>query len=340
MTGSRHVATAIITGITGQDGSYLAELLLEQGYRVIGIVRPETSTFDRLTGIRHRLELIPVSLLDQPVLRSIVEKYQPREIYNFAARASSSQLFSDPLQTCEYNGLAVVRLLELIRQSNPTIRFCQASSSEMFGNSSESPQNESTPFQPRNPYGIAKLLAHNMVASHRSNYGLFCCSSILFNHESPRRGVEFVTRKISMSVARITVGLDSKLELDNLAATRDWGFAGDYVRGMWQMLQASHPDDYVLATGISHSVEQFCEIAFRHVNLDYQKYVVQNSVAVRANDVTTLVGDSGKARARLGWTHSVSFEELIHMMVDADIRALTTRQSSKSDKFLRRPGEG
>jgi GDPmannose 4,6-dehydratase len=269
-------------------------------------------------------------MLDQPLLQSIIEKYQPREIYNFAARASSSQLFSDPLLTCEYNGLAAVRLLELIRQIDSTIRFCQASSSEMFGNASESPQNERTPFQPRNPYGIAKLLAHSMVGSHRSNYGLFACSSILFNHESPRRGVEFVTRKISMSVARIAIGLDSELELGNLTATRDWGFAGDYVRGMWQMLQASDPDDYVLATGKSHSVEQFCEIAFRHVKLDYRKYVVQNSMAIRAMEVTALVGDSAKAKSALGWTHSISFEELVCMMVDADIRALTAGSPSQA----------
>jgi GDPmannose 4,6-dehydratase len=317
------VPTALITGITGQDGSYLAEFLLARGYRVIGLVRAESEQpIDRLAAIREHLTLEEASLLDQKQLQSIVEKYAPSEIYNLAARASSSQLFSEPLLTCEFNGLAVARQLELVRLIDPKIRFCQASSSEMFGNAVESPQTEKTQFQPRNPYGIAKLFAHGMVGSYRETHGIFACSSILFNHESPRRGKEFVTRKISMAVARIARGQASSLELGNLDATRDWGYAADYVRAMWQMLQSSSPDDYVLATGISHSVREFCDIAFRHVGLDYRHYVIQSPGAHRAGEVAPLVGNSAKARGKLEWAPSVSFEDLVRMMVDADIRAL------------------
>jgi GDPmannose 4,6-dehydratase len=317
------VPTALITGITGQDGSYLAEFLLARGYRVIGLVRPESEhPLDRLAVIRERVTLVEASLLDQKQLQSIVEKHAPSEIYNLAARASSSQLFSEPLLTCEFNGLAVARQLELVRLIDPKIRFCQASSSEMFGNAVESPQSEETPFQPRNPYGIAKLFAHGMVGSYRETHGIFACSSILFNHESPRRGKEFVTRKISMAVARIAQGQASSLELGNLDATRDWGYAADYVRAMWQMLQSSSPGDYVLATGISHSVREFCDIAFRHVGLDYRNYVIQSPGVHRAGEVAPLVGNSAKARDKLEWAPSVSFEDLVRMMVDADIRAL------------------
>ena len=315
--------TAIITGITGQDGSYLAEFLLTRGYTVVGLVRPESpEQHDRLAAFREQIDLVQVSLLDQSRLQSIIGKYRPQEIYNFAARASSSQLFSDPLLTSEFNGLAVVRLLELIRLIDPSIRFCQASSSEMFGNATESPQNEKTTFHPRNPYGIAKLFAHSMVGSYRANHGIFACSSILFNHESPRRGLEFVTRKITMSVARIAAGLDSHLHLGSLDATRDWGYAPDYVHAMWLMLQASSPDDYVLATGISHSVEQLCEIAFRRAGLDYRNHVVQTPGTLRPQEATPLVGDACKAQNALQWTHSVSFEELVCRMVDADVQAL------------------
>jgi GDPmannose 4,6-dehydratase len=276
-----------------------------------------------LKDIRHRITLLTASLLDQERLRSFVEEYKPSEIYNFAARASSSQLFSEPLLTSEFNGLAVVRLLELIRLIDPTIRFCQASSSEMFGQASETPQNEWTSFYPRNPYGIAKLFAHSMVGSYRDNHNIFACSSILFNHESPRRGHEFVTRKITMSVARIKAGLDSVLQLGNLDSTRDWGYAYDYVKAMWLMLQAPTADDYVLATGLGHSVREFCEIAFRHVGLDYRDHVVQNPAPQRPNETVRLVGDSRKARSTLKWSHTVSFEQLVCMMVDADVRALT-----------------
>jgi GDPmannose 4,6-dehydratase len=320
------VPTAMITGITGQDGSYLAEFLLARDYRVIGLVRPDSpGRYDRLANIRHRVDLITANLLDQGRLQSIIEEYKPSEIYNFAARASSSQLFSEPILTSEYNGLAVLRILELIRMIDPAIRFCQASSSEMFGNTAESPQTERTPFHPRNPYGIAKLFAHGMVGSYRSAHDIFACSSILFNHESPRRGHEFVTRKITMTVARIKAGLESTLQLGSLDATRDWGYALDYIRAMWRMLQVSSPDDYVLATGVSHSVEEFCEIAFRRVGLDYRNHVVQNPGAKRPNDAVRLVGDSSKAQNALDWSHTISFEELVCMMVDEDVRALTDR---------------
>jgi GDPmannose 4,6-dehydratase len=318
------VPTAMITGITGQDGSYLADFLLARGYRVVGLLRPDSPRrYDRLTDIRDRLDLVTGSLLDQKQLQSIIEEYRPSEIYNFAARASSSQLFSEPVLTGEFNGLAVVRLLESIRLVDPTIRFCQASSSEMFGNAAVAPQTENTPFRPRNPYGIAKLFGHGMVGSYRETHNIFACSSILFNHESPRRGHEFVTRKISMAVARINAGSDTRLQLGSLDATRDWGYAADYVRAMWQMLQTSTPDDYILATGVSHSVEEFCEIAFRHVGLDYRNHVVQNPGAQRPNDAVRLVGDSSKAQKALKWSHAVSFEELVCMMVDADVCALT-----------------
>ena len=317
------MTTALITGITGQDGSYLADFLLARGYRVIGLVRPDSpEPHERLANIRQYLTLVQGSLLDQPRLQSIIEEYRPAEIYNFAARASSSQLFSDPLLTSEYNGLAVARQLELIRIVDPAIRFCQASSSEMFGNATESPQTERTPFRPRNPYGIAKLFAHGMVGSYRETHDIFACSSILFNHESPRRGHEFVTRKISMAAARIAAGLDSHVHLGSLDARRDWGYAADYVGAMWQMLQVSKPDDYVLATGVSHSVRELCEIAFRHVGLDYRNCVTQDLRAQHPKEVATLVGDSTKAKEALNWSHSVSFEALVTMMVDADIRAL------------------
>jgi GDPmannose 4,6-dehydratase len=317
--------TALITGITGQDGSYLAEFLLARDYRVVGLLRPDSpGPHDRLAAIRHRIEFVTASLLDQAALQSIIEKYRPSEIYNFAARASSSQLFSEPILTSEFNGLAVLRILELIRLIDPAIRFCQASSSEMFGNTAESPQTERTPFLPRNPYGIAKLFAHGMVGSYRNAHGIFACSSILFNHESPRRGREFVTRKITMAAARIKAGMDSTLQLGSLDARRDWGFAMDYVRAMWQMLQAPDPDDYVLATGIRHSVEEFCEIAFRHVGMDYRNHVVQNPGAQRPNDAARWVGDSGKAQKALKWSHTVSFEELVCMMVDSDVQTLAT----------------
>lgn len=314
--------SALITGVNGQDGSYLAEFLLGRGYQVVGLVREDAG--DRLARIQHirsQVEIVPGSLLDDAQLRRLLEQHRPDEVYNFAARASSSQLLTDPTLTAEYNGLAVVRLLEAIRTVNPGIRFCQASSSEMFGTVAESPQNELTPFRPRNPYGVAKLFAHGMVGTYRENFGVFGCSAILFNHESPRRGPEFVTRKISMSVARIRAGLTRSLSLGALDVTRDWGFAGDYVRAMWQMLQAEVADDYVVATGASHSVREFCELAFDHVGLDYRAYVQTDPRARRAPESMRFVGDAGKARRVLGWEPSMSFEQLVTTMVDADIVA-------------------
>lgn len=316
------MSSALITGINGQDGSYLAELLLARGYDVIGLVREDAG--DRLGRIQHlrsQIEVIAGSLLDDALLRRTLEQYRPKEIYNFAARASSSQLLTDPTLTAEYNGLAVVRLLEAIRAVDPSIRFCQASSSEMFGTVSQSPQTELTPFRPRNPYGVAKLFAHGMVGTYRENFGVFGCSAILFNHESPRRGPEFVTRKITMGVARIRAGLSRSLPLGDLDVTRDWGFAGDYVRAMWQMLQAEAADDYVVATGVSHSVRDFCELAFAHIGLDYRAYVQTDPRAWRAPESLPFVGDAAKARRVLGWQPSISFEQLVRTMVDADIVA-------------------
>lgn len=315
--------TALITGINGQDGSYLAELLLERGYRVVGLMRPDAATRQqRIDHLRQRIELVYASLLDEAHLRQVIGQCRPNEVYNFAARASSSQLFADPVLTGDFNGLAVVRLLEAIRAVDTTIRFCQASSSEMFGEAAQSPQDESTPFRPRNPYGVAKLFAHGMVGTYRENFGLFACSSILFNHESPRRGPEFVTRKIAMGVARIKAGLVGSLQLGSLQATRDWGYAGDYVDAMWRMLQAQSPDDYVVATGESHSVREFCEFAFAHVGLDYRSHVQLDPSAQRPRESVRLVGDATKARTALGWRPTLSFEQLVHRMVDADIERL------------------
>jgi GDPmannose 4,6-dehydratase len=312
--------TALITGINGQDGSYLAELLLEQGYRVVGLIRPGgTGRCSRIEAIRRDLEIIEASLLDESYLRKVIEQFRPREIYNLAARASSSQLFSEPVLTGDFNGLAVVRILEAIRITDTRIRFCQASSSELFGNALHFPQSESTPFRPRNPYGIAKLYAHGMVESYRKSSGLFACSAILFNHESPRRGPEFVTRKITLGVAHIAAGLADSVQLDSLEASRDWGYAGDYVRAMWQMLKAPVADDYVVATGESHTVREFCELAFARAGLDYRNFVKTNSLAGRPADSIRLLGDASKIKSVLGWRPTVSFEELVHSMVDADI---------------------
>jgi GDPmannose 4,6-dehydratase len=313
--------TALITGINGQDGSYLAELLLEQGYAVVGLVRLGASDrCARITHILNRIELAQGSLLDVCWLRDVLECYQPQEVYNLAARASSAQLFDEPVLTGDCNGLAVVRLLEAIRLVNPNIRFCQASSSEMFGNAIETPQSEVTPFRPRNPYGVAKLFAHGMVASYREQFGIFACSSILFNHESPRRGEEFVTRKITIAAARIRAGLATSLQLGDLDATRDWGYAKDYARAMWQVLQCSVPGDYVIATGKSHSVREFCQIAFAELGLDYHEYVSADTRAVRQPEIVPLRGDSSKARVVLGWEPTISFRQLVRMMVDADVQ--------------------
>ena len=312
--------TALITGISGQDGSHLAELLLERGYRVVGVIRREASAGDRrVDSFRQRIELLQGDLLDQRWIQEILERFRPHEIYNFAARASSSHLFSEPVLTGEVNGLAVLKLLEAARTVDPAIRICQASSSEMFGKALHSPQSELTPFRPRNPYGVAKLFAHGMIGAYRESFGVFACSSILFNHESPRRGPEFVTRKIAMAVARIKSGSAQSLQLGSLDATRDWGYARDYVHAMWKMLQAEVADDYVVATGESHSVREFCELAFGHVGLDYRKYVRVDPHVQRPAESVRLLGDASKARAVLGWQPTVSFEQLVRMMVDAEI---------------------
>jgi GDPmannose 4,6-dehydratase len=318
------MATALITGITGQDGSYLAELLLTHGYDVIGTVRPGCVINDaNVRSIRDRLNLVEANLLDERSIRELVDSVRPDEIYNLAARASSRHLFENPVLTGDCNGLAVARILEAIHQIDSGIRFCQASSSEMFGNAAQAPQDESTPFQPRNPYGIAKLSGHWFAVNYRQSYGVFACSAILFNHESPRRGAEFVTRKITSAAARIKAGLQEKLVIADLEARRDWGFAGDYVQAMWQMLRAPEPGDYVIATGKSHSVREFCEVAFGHLGLDYADYVLVDAVSSRPRDSVSLVGNATKATRVLGWRPGVDFEGLVKMMVDADMQSIT-----------------
>ncbi|MBM0106185.1 GDP-mannose 4,6-dehydratase [Steroidobacter sp. S1-65] len=315
---------ALITGINGQDGSYLAELLLDRGYRVVGLMREGAGErTSRIDHLKTRIDLVTGSLLDEALLRRIIEDYRPDEIYNLAARASSRQLFVDPVLTGDFNGLAVARILEAIRTVRPGARFCQASSSEMFGDAGEAPQSEATAFRPINPYGVAKLFAHGMVRSYREHFGVFACSSILFNHESPRRGPDFVTRKISMAVARIKKGSASSLELGDLDAVRDWGYAADYMHAMWLMLQAESADDYVVATGESHSVREFCAVAFAHVGLDYRDYVRVDPGARRAAERVPRIGDPSKARKILGWRPTVPFEDLVRIMVDADLAALS-----------------
>lgn len=316
--------TALITGITGQDGSYLAELLLAKGYSVVGLVSSLGSIrLKNLREISGRIRFVEGNLHDQKSLLDVVERLGPDEIYNLAARASSRTLVSDPVMTGDMNGLAVARLLEAIRLVNPSIRLCQASSSELFGNAQNSPQNEETPLRPRNPYGVAKLFAHGMIASYREHYGLFACSAILFNHESPRRGEEFVSRRISIGAARISRGISRVLELGDLNATRDWGYAGDYVRGMWQMLQATVASDFVLASGVSRTVRDFCTAAFAHVGLDYSDYIMTSPGLLRPMESVALVGDATKARTLLGWTPTVSFEAMVGMMVDTDLKLLS-----------------
>ncbi|MCS6774991.1 MAG: GDP-mannose 4,6-dehydratase [Chloroherpetonaceae bacterium] len=312
--------TALITGVTGQDGSYLAELLLEKGYRVVGVVRrSSTENFERIAHIKERLELAQADLLDQYSLIDVVRVYQPDEIYNLAAQSFVPTSWNQPVLTGEFTALGVTRMLEAIRLVKPDARFYQASSSEMFGKVRETPQTEQTPFYPRSPYGVAKVYGHYITVNYRESYGLFAVSGILFNHESPRRGYEFVTRKVSNGVARIKLGLDRELRLGNLEARRDWGFAGDYVRAMWLMLQQEHPADYVVATGETHSVRELVEIAFQHVGLDWREYVVQDPAFYRPAEVDLLVGDASRARRELGWQPTVNFRQLIEMMVDADL---------------------
>lgn len=318
--------TALITGVAGQDGSYLAELLLGRGYRVVGTLSSPDSNAWRIAHLRQQIEITILDGRDEDALIRVIEKYEPREIYNLAARASSAHLFDRPALTGDVNGLAVARILGAIRTVNPRIRFCQASSSEMFGRTLESPQDENTPFCPRNPYGAAKLYAHWMTVIARETHDLFACSAILFNHESPRRSTQFVTRKITHAVSEIHAGRAEPLELHDLDAKRDWGFAGDYVEGMWRMLQSPVAADYVLATGEAHSVGEFCEVAFARVGLDYRRYVTTTQ-SPRRPEGTVMVGNAGKARTDLGWSARVSFRELVHMMVDADV-ASTARSAA------------
>jgi GDPmannose 4,6-dehydratase len=322
--------TAIITGITGQDGSYLAELLLTKGYRVVGAVRNIQNAKESLpTALIQSVELVVWNMLDQSRMTEVLSEYRSAEIYNFAAYSSGAGMFNDAVDIGEVNGLAVARILDAIRVVDINVRFCQASSSEMFGNSIESPQSEATPFRPRTPYGAAKLYAHSMIQIYRQHYGLYGCSAILFNHESPRRGLGFVTRKITHEVAKIKLGLVNELCLGNLDARRDWGFAGDYVRAMWLMLQHPQADDYVVATGEMHSVRELCEIAFGHLNLDYRDYVREDFSSYRPIESVQLVGNSKKLRDQLGWIPEVGFHEMLSMMVDADLRKLIEQNNAK-----------
>jgi GDPmannose 4,6-dehydratase len=316
--------TALITGITGQDGSYLAEFLLEKGYRVVGMVRRSSAeNFHRIEHIRHRIELEQADLLDQYSLIDLMRRTRPDEVYNLAAMSFVPTSWSQPVLTAEFDATGVTRVLEAIRLSNPEARFYQASSSEMFGKVREVPQREETPFHPRSPYGVAKVYGHYITMNYRESYGLFACSGILFNHESPRRGKEFVTRKVSDAVARIKLGLQETLCLGNLNARRDWGYAGDYVKAMWLMLQQPEPADFVVATGRGHSVRDLVEVAFAHVGLDWRDHVRVDESLTRLAEVDTLLGDWSLARERLGWQPEVAFADLVAMMVDADLAAVS-----------------
>jgi GDPmannose 4,6-dehydratase len=318
---------ALITGITGQDGSYLAEFLLEKGYQVFGLIRrSSTLNFERIAHIQDRLELVSGDLSDQGSLLAALKASEPHEVYNLAAQSFVQTSWPQPVLTGDVTGLGVTRLLEAVRACDPTIRFYQASSSEMFGKVQAVPQREDTPFYPRSPYGVAKVYGHWATINYRESYDLFAVSGILFNHESPRRGLEFVTRKVTDAAARIKLGLQTELRLGNLEPKRDWGFAGDYVKAMWMMLQQDAPSDYVIATGETFSVKDLCETAFSHVGLDYGDYVVQDPKFMRPAEVDLLVGDPSKAREELGWEPSVSFTELVEMMVDADLSRLRGRQ--------------
>jgi GDPmannose 4,6-dehydratase len=315
--------TALITGITGQDGSYLAELLVEKGYRVVGMTRrSSTGSMERIEHLLDRIELVQGDVLDQASLVAAIQSSEPNEVYNLAAMSFVPTSWNQPVLTGEFTGLGVTRMLEAVRQVDPSIRFYQASSSEMFGKVREIPQTELTPFHPRSPYGVAKAYGHFLTVNYRESFGIYAVSGILFNHESPRRGLEFVTRKVSDGVARIHLGLSKELRMGNLDAQRDWGFAGDYVRAMWAMLQQPEPSDYVVATGLANSVRDLCRIAFEHVGLDYEKYVVIDERLYRPAEVDHLLGNSAKARAQLGWEPKVGFEELVRMMVDADVARL------------------
>ena len=318
--------TALITGITGQDGSYLAEFLLEKGYKVVGIVRRSSTTpYERISHLVDHVELVSADLLDQTSLTDVVNDCRPDEIYNLAAQSFVQTSWNQPVLTGEFTALGVTRMLEAMKKAAPNARFYQASSSEMFGKVHESPQRESTPFYPRSPYGVAKVYGHWITVNYRESFALYAVSGILFNHESPRRGLEFVTRKVTDGVARVKLGLSRELRLGNLEARRDWGFAGDYVRAMWLMLQQDTPDDYVVGTGKTWSVRQLCEAAFRCVGLDYREFVVQDDRFFRPAEVDLLVADASNARAALGWSPDVTFDQLIEMMVQADLARYSAR---------------
>ena len=325
------VKRALITGITGQDGSYLAEFLLEQGYEVIGMVRrSSTINFERIEHIQDCLTLVSGDLMDQISIIDLLRTHRPSEIYNLAAQSFVQTSWVQPVFTGEVTALGVTRVLDAVRLVDPDIRFYQASTSEMFGKVHETPQSESTPFYPRSPYGVAKLYGHWITVNYRESYDLFACSGICFNHESPRRGHEFVTRKIARAAARIKNHMDKELRLGNLEAQRDWGYTPDYVRGMWLMLQQSQPEDYVLATGHTHTVRQFTELAFRYLGLDYQEYVIQDPAFMRPAEVDMLVGNPAKAKAKLGWATQTSFEDLVCLMVEAEMRFIEKRGGPKS----------
>jgi GDPmannose 4,6-dehydratase len=318
--------TAVITGVTGQDGSYLAELLLAKGYRVVGVVRRTShDSYERIQHLVDRVAIVPADLLDQHSLQAVIREWQPDEVYNLAAQSFVPTSWTQPVLTGEFTALGVTRLLDAVRLEKPDARFYQASSSEMFGKVRETPQRETTPFHPRSPYGVAKVYGHYITVNYRESYGMYAVSGILFNHESPRRGLEFVTRKITDAVARIKLGMATELALGNREARRDWGFAGDYVDAMWRMLQQGSPDDYVVGTGVHHSVQDCCEVAFDHVGLDWRRHVVHDPRFDRPAEVDTLLADPAKARERLDWTPEVSFEALVRMMVDADLARLQAR---------------
>jgi len=325
---------ALITGITGQDGSYLAELLLEKGYDVTGIVRRASApNLWRIQHLLDRVTLRPADLLDQLSLIRVIADVRPRELYNLAAMSFVPASWEQPMLTGEYNAQGVTRVLEAVRHVDPAIRVYQASSSEMFGKVREVPQTELTPFYPRSPYGVSKVFAHYITVNYRESYDMFAVSGILFNHESPRRGLEFVTRKVTDGVARIKLGLADTLTLGNLEAHRDWGFAGDYVRAMWMMLQQHQADDFVIATGVSHSVRELVEIAFAHAGLEWQRHVTLDPALLRPAEVDRLIGDPGKARRVLGWEPSVDFAGLVRMMVDADLARLSAQPSDRMKAF-------
>jgi GDPmannose 4,6-dehydratase len=322
-TGGAMTKRALITGVTGQDGSYLADFLLEKGYEVFGMVRRSSmEKFDRIDHIKERIQIKQADLLDQYSIIKLLEEVQPEEIYNLAAMSFVPTSWNQPVLTAEFTGVGVTRMLEAVRSVNPGVRFYQASSSEMFGKVKEIPQTEKTPFHPRSPYGVAKAYGHWITVNYRESYDIFGVSGILFNHESPRRGLEFVTRKVTYNAAKIKLGLAKKLKMGNLDAKRDWGFAGDYVKAMWMMMQQPKADDFVIATGETHSVKELVETAFSYLNLDYKDFVVIDDRFIRPADVELLIGDSSKAKEKLGWRPDVNFENLVKMMVDADMELL------------------